>query len=445
VIRLIGNIYKQFFILSTGNGLKAQLVRGALGVGGLKLLSLPLTLAASILLARGLGPEGYGLYVFVMAVITMLALPVGPGLGHLVTREVAKYQHGEDWSLFRGLLRRGHQFVLLGSAVLIAGLAIIANLNASWTMGDRWTLLFIGSAMLPLLGLNALHSNTLRGLRHVFQAQLPELLARPIFHLLFAASLLGFGLLNPVTALASQIVATALAVLLCARILQRYRPRPVKEAVPAYRNGEWGRAIMPFTLLTAVGTLNAQIGILALGGLGTDKDVAALQVAQSGAMLVALSMIIVNLVIGPHITRAHRERNKAGLQQLSRQSARAALAVSFPIALPLIFFGGPIINLVYGEAYADMATWPLAILAIGQLGNVAFGSVGMFLTMSGYERDTLFGQVIALVVNGAAAMMLIPFLGVIGAALAVSIGILTWNTVLAIKFVQRLQLRPSAL
>jgi O-antigen/teichoic acid export membrane protein len=87
----------------------------------------------------------------------------------------------------------------------------------------------------------------------------------------------------------------------------------------------------------------------------------------------------------------------------------------------------------------------LIILAAGQLINVAFGSVGLFLTMTGYERDTLRGQVIALVVNALAAVILIPPYGAVGAALAVAIGLVTWNAALAISFVQRLGFRPSAL
>ena len=438
-------VIRRLLAVGQGDGLRAQLVRGAMGVGGLKLLSLPLTLTTSILLARALGPQGYGQYAFVMAVIALLALPIGPGLGQLVTREVARYHHGEDWSLFRGLLRRAHQWILLGSVVMIGAVAIVAGHNAAWAVDDRWTLLFMASLMLPLLGLNALRSHTLRGLRYVFQAQLPELLARPAFHLVFAGVLLVGGALTPATALGSQIAATGLAFLLGAWLLARYWPAQVKVADPDYRHGEWARALLPFTLMAAVSTLNAQIGILALGWLGTDEDVAVLQVAQQGALLVVLSMTIVNLVIGPHITRAHREGDKARLQQLSRQSSRAALAVALPIALAFILLGKPILLFVYGEAYAATVTWPLAILAFGQLVNVAFGSVGTFLTMSGYERDTLTGQIIALVVNGAAAVALIPFLGVIGAAIAVTTGLLTWNVVLAAKFVQRFQLRPTAL
>lgn len=413
-------------------------------MGALKLLSLPLTLATSILLARGLGPDRYGQYAFAMAVISILSLPVAQGLGQLITREVARYHHDKAWGLFRGLLRRANQWVLVGAALIITVVIVFFAHEAKWAIDDRRTLLLISTAMIPLLGLNAVRTSTLRGLRHVFQAQLPELVARPGLNLLIAGLLLILGLLNPITAVASQIIATAVAFLLGALILSRYRPPNLKKTKPTYKNREWGHAIMPFTLLAAVSAMNTQIGILALGLLGTNEDVAILQIAQRGAMLVMFSLTIVNFVIGPHITRAHREHNRTRLQKLSRQSARAALVVSLPIALPLIFFGGPIINLIFGEAYADQAVLPVAILASGQLINVAFGSVGMFLTMSGYERDTIEGQIIALVINASVAIALIPLFGATGAALAVTIGLLVWNIILAIKFARRLQLRPTA-
>lgn len=419
-------------------------MRGALGVGGLKLIHLPLTLVTSVLLARGLGPEGYGQYSFVMAAIAILALPVSSGLEHLVTREVARYHHGAEWGLFRGLLRRAHQWVILGSAFIAVVIALFAVENASWTLNDRWTLIFLTTIMLPLLGLNALRRATLRGLRSVFHAQLPEMLARPGLHLIFIGGLFAGGVLNTATALASQIMATVMAFGLGAWLLWRMKPVEVRLAQPDYRHRQWAHALLPFTLLAAVGTLNGQIGILALGWLGTDEDVAALRVAMSGAMLVVLPLSIVDMVIGPDITRAHRSNDKHRLQRLSRQSARMALAVSLPIALFLIFFGGPIVQLLYGEAYRDTATLPLAILALGQLLNVAFGSVGLFLIMCGFERDTLAGQVIALLVNAIAAAVLIPTLGAVGAALSVAIGLVVWNLVLAVRFVQRLGFRPSA-
>ena len=438
------SITHRFLLLFRGESLKARLLRGALGVGGLKLFYLPLTLVTSVVLARGLGPAGYGQYSFVMAAISILALPVGSGLGQLVTREVARYHYSEEWGLFRGLLQRAHQWVLFGSAIMAGAIAMVAARSASWAVDDRWTLLLLATLLLPLLGLNALRSAIIRGLRNVFYAQLPEMSAHPGLHLVIIVGLLALGLLNPATALVSQILATGLAFALGAWLLWRLKPAELGHAKPEYSHREWGGALLPFTLLAAVATVNGQIGILALGWLGTDEDIAALRVAMSGAMLVMLSLSIVNMVIGPHITRAHRDNDMPQLQRLSRQSARAALAVGLPFALLLIFLGGPIVELLYGPDYRNTATLPLAILALGQLMNVAFGSVGLFLSMCGYEQDTLAGQIIALLVNAIAAVFLIPPFGAVGAALSVAIGLATWNIVLAVRFVQRLGFRPSA-
>ena len=198
------------------------------------------------------------------------------------------------------------------------------------------------------------------------------------------------------------------------------------------------------TLLAAVGTFNGQIGILLLGWLGSDEDVAALRLATSGAGLVVLSQTIINLVIGPYITRAWRDNDKVQLQRLSRQSARAALLFSLPIAFPLIFMGEEFVGFIYGDVYVDSVPLPLTILCIGQLVNVGVGSVGMFLTMTGFEKDTLKGHMVALIVNVTAAIFLIPILGANGAALAVALGLVTWNVLLAVRLFQRVGIRPLA-
>ncbi|WP_435786400.1 flippase [Alcanivorax borkumensis] len=431
--------------MKQGQGLKAQLVRGVLGVGGLKLLSMPLTLGASVLLARGLGPEGYGQYVFVLSLITMLALPVGPGIGQLITREVAKYQHSEQWALFRGVLRRSNQWVVLAATFFLFVVVSAACWYAKWDANDRWTLLLIASLLVPLFGFNTIRSNTLQGLRHVVLAQLPDLLLRPAVHLVAAGILLFAGLLNPATALGAQIAGTGVAFLVGALFLKRKIPGKVRMSVPEYRTPEWGKAIMPFTLLAAVGTLNSQIGILVLGWLGQPEDVAALQIGMSGSALVVFFLALINLVISPHIIKAREEGDKVKLKMLSRYSARAALVGALPIGLPLIFIGDKIVHYFYGDEYINSAVLPLAILTAGQLFNVACGSVGQFLTMSGYEKDTLLGQAIALMASVALAVVLAPEFGAVGAASAVTAGLVIWNLVLAWLFKKRLGFMPTVI
>jgi len=434
-----------FFAGAQARSLRMRLVRGALGIGGLQLLFLPLQFAASILLARVLGPEGFGQYTFIMSVIMVLSLPFDMGIRQFVTREVAGYLHEGQWSLFRGLLRRLHQWVLLGVLLIAWVLGGLAVWRTTWVVSDRWTLLLVGLGILPFLGLNALREAALRGLGFVVRAQIPNLLVRPGFHLAAAALLLAAGLLNPATALLSQAAAVALAFAIGAVLLRRHRPAEVGTTEPDYHNAQWAGAWLSFTLLMAASLLNNRIGILLLGWIGTDEQVAGFRLADQGAQLVAMSLIMINLVIGPHITRIYRAGSTNRLQQLSRQSARAALALSLPIALPLIFFGSPLITFVFGAEYVGITIVPLAVLAGAQLVNVGFGSVGMFLAMSGFERDAIIGHLIALTLNISTGLFLIPKFGASGAASAAAVGLIAWNLVLGFKFRQRLNLRPSAL
>lgn len=431
--------------VTRGQRIGAQLVRGVLGVGGLKMVSLGIALVTSILLARGLGPAGFGRYSFVVSLITMLELPFGPALQGLITREVAGYHQGEQWPLFRGLLRRSRQWVLAGTVSTAALLLVVAGLEGGWDSDHRWTLVAVAVPMLPLLGLMQLYSASLRGLRRVFVAQLPIMVARPGVHILVVTALVTLGALTPARALASLGVATLAAALLAGVLFRRQCPRRVRESTPEYRSPDWGKSLLPFTLLAATGALNNELGILALGWLSTDAEVAAFRVAQRGSMLVTLALTVINLVIAPHITRYYRNGDKARLRRLVQKSAGGALALALPIGLPLILAGGWLVELVYGTAYREPATLALAVLAGAQLVNVGMGSVGLLLSMAGFERDTLMGQMIGLAINLLLAFFLIPEYGASGAAFATGGALVGWNLILAFRVYQRLGFRASVI
>jgi hypothetical protein len=83
------------------------------------------------------------------------------------------------------------------------------------------------------------------------------------------------------------------------------------------------------------------------------------------------------------------------------------------------------------------------ILAIGQLTNVGFGSVGMLLAMSGHERFTVWAYVLALTATVISAALLIPHFQQVGAAIAVTIGLLLVNVATAIAVSSKLAIRPG--
>ena len=415
-----------------------------MGVGAMRLVAIPIGLLTSIILARTLGPESFGQYAFVMALLPLLSLPVAGGVPQVLTREVAGYSYAGQWSLYRGVVRGAHIWVLSISLMVVA-VYFAGGPLAGWIPSEgRWALLGIIILMVPFNGLNAVRNGTIKGLGFPGQAEMPSQLLQPFIILAAYCALAGIGGLTPKTAVWAQVFGGALTFVFATVLFYKIRPKTSLSHPPVYETKKWAVALFPFTLIVLVNTFNTQVGIVLLGFLGTDEAVAAMRVGERGAQFVALSLGLVNAVISPHIVNAYRDGDLKKLQQLSRQSARGAFIIALPIGLILILAGKPLIGLAFGEEFTAISYLPLIILVAGQLVNVFFGSVGQFLSMSGHEKDTLKGQVLALVVNVTACAILIPLYGAVGAAAGVSIGIITWNSMLGILVFKRLRIRPTA-
>jgi len=415
-----------------------------MGVGAMKLISIPIGLATSIILARTLGPGGFGQYAFIMALIPLIALPVSGGLPQLLTREVSIFAHSKNWALYQGALRASHAWVLLIAATILVGYwALRMGLNLAPTEG-KWSLLSIALIMVPLGGLAAVRMGTIKGLGLPAYAEMPSQLIQPVAMLGLFAMLAWQGNLDTRAAIWSQVAGAGLIFLIASWMFFRIQPSDAKGVAATYQLKRWKSALLPFSMIALVSAFNAQIGIIVLGLLGTDEQVAAMRIAERGGQFVVMSLTLVNMVIAPYIVRAHRDGEKALLQNLTRKSARGSFLLALPVAGILIIGGEPLIRLAFGVEYSAISYWPVVIIAVGQLFNVFFGSVGHLLSMSGHERFTLSGQVISVLTNVVLCVFLIPRFGAVGAAFAVAVSIGVWNVVLAYFVFIKLNIRPSA-
>jgi O-antigen/teichoic acid export membrane protein len=189
--------------------------------------------------------------------------------------------------------------------------------------------------------------------------------------------------------------------------------------------------------------INIQAPTLLLGAIKGPQTAGLYAIATRGADLIGFGLISVNLALAPVAARLWAQRDLPQLQQMITKSVRAALIFTLPLAAVLIIFGGRFLSL-FGPGFVE-AKSALTILIIGQLMNVAMGSVGLLLIMTGHERQVVIVTVVCAFLNIALNLIMIPFWGVVGTALAVTISIIAWNIVLAICVKWRLGLHSTAL
>lgn len=422
----------------------SQFSRNFLGVSGMYMFGIPLSLLINIVIARELGADEYGQYVFMVSVLTLLTIPVSGGLPQLLTREVSRFSHSSEWSLYQGIVKAAHIWVLLVSVVFIFIFYVIKASEVLPSQG-KWTLLGILILMVPLHGLNSVRNGTIKGLGFPALAELPLQTIQPLL-LLLGVGLLAFAnMLTPASALWMQVAVTLLTLLIASWLFLRVRPVLSKKSIPVYRNPLWLKALIPFSLISLVGTFNSQIGIIMLGALGTNESAGILRIADRAAQFVSLALMIANMVIAPYIAKAYQSNDIEKLQNISRNSSRGAFAIAIVVAIIFIFFGKKIVYITFGVDYSEDAYLPMIILIAGQLFNVAMGSVGVLLAMSGHEKLTLLGQTIGLLSTSILAIILIPIFSEIGAAVAVTFGLVTWNIVMALLVYRNIKIYPGVL
>jgi O-antigen/teichoic acid export membrane protein len=403
-------------------------------------------LFASVLLARLMGAEDYGIYATAMAITLVLTVPASLGLPTLVLRLLASYRVHQQWELMRGLLRSGTQMVLALSLLIASTAGFVIWLSAEHLGPAKTSTFALALALLPLFVLSAIRSAALRGLHHVLLGQFPESVVMPLVFLA-AISLwwiiLAGGSLSPQAATGARILATAVAFLIGILLLLWRLPVSVRHATSRYEFVAWRRSALPLLFLYGMGVITAQTDVLMLAALSGSDSAGIYQAATRGAELVAFSLVIVNVAIQPTISRLYSSGQMMRLQRVATLSARGALAAALPLALVMILFGEPLMASVFGEEFARGAA-ALAILAAAQVINAATGSVNDLLNMTGHERDTALGMAIGAAANIALNFLLIPIWDMAGAATATALSLILWNLWLVVSVRRRLGLTSTA-
>lgn len=416
-----------------GDSLKSELLRGGGGVVVLKCLNIILALTSGVFLARVLGPKHLGEYTFALTVIIMMSLPIKAGVNTLLVREVSKNQMMHKWGLIRGLLRVANTFCFFYSVLVALSVAIYIYVQTESFFSVKYDIFLWGILLLPLFAFEGIRAGALRGLRWVVSSQLPEQLILPLsmIMLLFVFDfVLGFQITST-NAIQFHVISAFLAFLIGAYLLSRAIPNEVKTAKPYYTTSLWGKSLLPLTLFVGLKTLDSQISIVILGFIGTSEEVGLLRVATTGASLVTIGLIGINMAFAPQISRLYQAGEIEKLQRIIKLSTRAVAAISFPVAFVLIVWGEEIVLIVFGEEYIAAST-ALAILCLGQLVNASSGSVAMILNMTNNDKKTLPGALIALILNCILSVFLIPLFGVSGAAISFSISLIVWNVILVV-------------
>ncbi|WP_026970989.1 oligosaccharide flippase family protein [Aliagarivorans marinus] len=423
-------LYRQFANRMSDNLGSGLLLQAAISVVA-RVLSAGAGFAASVALGRSLGAEQSGYYFLGFTLITILAAFSRLGLDSTVMRYTAQAHPDYPRRLVWGILRRGMLLTSGGGVLLSLGVYILAPWLATrlFHKPELADVLRYMSPSVMLLACFTLVAMSLQGQRRT---------VRSVFTLNISINL-GLILLLWLQG-ASSASQAAWAFSLSAALtlvsgLWLCRGQPSTELqCPLPSWSQLFSSCLPLWVVMIMGQLTQWVGQIAAGAYVSSSEVALLAVAQRTAMLTSFILIAVNMVVAPRFSALHAKGESQKIRSLTRLSVRWMLIVALPVFAVMLLLPERLLSLFGPEFSAGY--WYLRILAVGQLVNVATGSVAYLLAMSGNERDlrnaALFSGMLAVVL----AWFLTRGYGAIGSAIATAVAVACQN-LLAVYWVKR--------
>lgn len=418
------------------------LLRGASGTALLQAASSGMGFLVSLLAARFLGSSEYGRYAFSFAWAGVIGAFVTLGLDRFLVRGLATLEIQESWSLMRGLLRRTNQAVLATSMICCIGGSLIAQLFLSSDLRYPFS---VAMLLIPFTALTLVRQGAMQAFGQVVLGQVPEFLLRPLLIVagLLALRFLDESLLSAASLLEVNCAAVITAFLVGALLLRIKTPASVTQAHPTYEMRSWLRASLPMMLISGVWILNNYVGTVVAGTMKGAHAAGIFSIVQSGSALIVLFLVATNMPLAPMAARLYSLDEKRELERVTERVARIGLALSAPVCAVLAAFPGVFLG-VFGASYRSGAT-ALTIVAIAQLVNAAAGPAGNVLMMTRHENVALRAIGLGAAVNLCLGIVLVPFFGVDGSAIAFSVSLVTWNVLLVLTARSQLGINVTAL
>ena len=396
-------------------------------------VSVGLGLLGTIVAARVLGVDDFGLWVTALATASFLQMLLDLTVEETLTKIGFRYVVQEDWGRLRRLFARCVQLKIAGgllAGLLVAAFAPFAD-SVFDTEGLFWPVLV--SALLPVVaavegvGLSALLLKRRYDIRGSYQT------VSGVLRLAGIAIGASIGVTAAVAGVVvAQAAASVIAVALGISVFRRF------PHVPQRALGEDRKLVLSFVLRSSAATgvisLRQTLAPLLLGVVAGPTQVGLLRVAQSpqtGFQAASAPVRLILLTEQTHDWERGREESVVEGVRRYMVSAGALMVVAVPVFMIAMPF---LVRLFFGEAYEGAVDAARIVLVAAAL-QLVLGWTKSFPVSIGRPG-------LRVVAHGVEAIVLLPLTvvlgaqwGVTGAAVAVLVSVLafaaTWAVLLA--------------
>lgn len=429
------------------NALNRFVSFNALAAFGLNVTSQILGFVLFVILARMLGVEEFGLYILAWSWTRILLNFSKCGFDMAATKFIPAFREQGHLKQARSFFRYGLTSVATKSiAVTILAILTTVALQA-FTNFTQQTLFITAFALLPIWSIILYLQSSLRAMRKIIAGLITESLIRPLLQIALILALPVIGIHTG----AQEAFGATLIAFACALFISLIFSRktwggiipPASLPPSAEEKSIWTTTAYTFVLIASGAILMKQADTVMIGAMLDTKSAGLYGAATRIAMLATFVLTAINMVVGPMISGLYHKGDRAALQSILRFSA-LLIAGGTSIIVIAILLLSPFILSLFGPDFAA-SNQALTTLLVAQAINALSGPVGYVMTMTGHHAKAAKIFAAMIILNIVLNTILIPIMGINGAAIATGFTTILWNVILLVYVHKNLKLNPTLL
>lgn len=405
-------------------------------------LGIVFTAVSKIIIARYGTPSEYGSFSLALSLLSIGVVIATLGFRQGVARQVAYYRGKKDPSKVKGIILSAVQISTITSIILSVIIFCISDIISSeiFHNPELSTYIKIISIAIPFLTLIYILVSIFRGFERVnAKVYFQDISMNVVFLILLTpVILLGLSFTNVFYAFLLSLILTSIAFV--AYTLKRLPELRTVTAVNPMR-----KALVIFSLpllgYSMLGSIMSWTDTLMIGYFKDSFAVGLYNAALPLAVLIGIFISSTVFFYTPIITKLYSQNLITEMKRTYAVLTKWVFMIVMPVFLVLFFFPDIFIEFLFGSQYV-VASTALRILSLGYAVQAFLGFTGSTLTAMGKTRALLLTSVVTVSFNVLLNALLIPKMGINGAAVASAVSLSLTVIILLIRVYQISGIHP---
>ncbi len=374
-----------------------------------------------IIIAREFGPETYGIFSLAMMVSGLFIVFSSMGIGDGLTRYIPLYRGKNQKEKIKYLIRRFAKIFFISGIAATVLMLILSQFiaNKIFNEPELYEFLVIFSFIIPINLFLTILISSLKGYEKIgwysFLSNILIPLSNLVLILLFM--FMGIGVYSVIL---SYVLGELIVLILSFIVTKKQIPEIFEKIKKSKEKGLLKEVILysfPLFLAGMSWKLFKWGDSFVIGLFKSVADVGIYNAAVPVAMLLAMAPQLFMQLFFPLITRFYSQGDKKTISEIAKQTSKWIFILNIPLLVLFIVFPTEFLRIFFGEVYIPAAN-SLRFISIGVFFLSFFEISYRLIAMKGLSKILLIDIVSISVLNVLLNMLLVPYMGISGAAIA---------------------------